>query len=422
MKRQRGFTLIELLIVIAIIAVLISLLLPALTKARWEATVVKCSANMRQIATAAENYATDNNDYWPGYRGFRGYPIRWNSYPTILNLPRPNLAPNTAAQNAWNNTIGGGYQDPTYGMVMQNVAAGNILPGQSITSPFPEYEPCNLGTLFANHYLANIQAAFDPGLPPDSPFAGGNAQSGNWGNNTQFYSSYILNPHGGYIFSEGTRDGNGSTISPGCWTGVSGGSADQKVVPNTGVPILYNPYTTLSLLPANKCLLIDLVNSYSNMAHTLGSKDARVNLAFGDGHVTTVDVPQQVIGYLLQINGNANLATIAASETNTSGLANGGTPVQVGAWTTQFGFQWGIAAAKTSGTNSSQAALQAPGGNGTQGLPIQPYLQGYVDLFETLANQGNPQSLNGSGNAPPPNDLYWLYNGGAGRVTNVIPG
>jgi prepilin-type N-terminal cleavage/methylation domain-containing protein/prepilin-type processing-associated H-X9-DG protein len=59
MRRQNAFTLVELLVVIGIIAVLVAIVLPALTTARDRATRIACASNLRQIAVATMAYAVD---------------------------------------------------------------------------------------------------------------------------------------------------------------------------------------------------------------------------------------------------------------------------------------------------------------------------------------------------------------------------
>ncbi len=63
--RLRAFTLIELLVVVAIIALLISILLPALGRAREQARVTKCIANLRSIGQAMHMYFGENNNWFP---------------------------------------------------------------------------------------------------------------------------------------------------------------------------------------------------------------------------------------------------------------------------------------------------------------------------------------------------------------------
>ena len=122
MGKRPSFTLIELLIVIAIIAILAAMLLPALNKAKEKAQGIFCVSNLKQLAVAFVSYTADNKDRLPHYMSpLGGDGIAWHTnfihlgyLPNVKSL----ICPSLRAEGQWQIYDGGLYtklyKKPTY--------------------------------------------------------------------------------------------------------------------------------------------------------------------------------------------------------------------------------------------------------------------------------------------------------------------
>jgi len=182
-KGLRGFTLVELLVVIGIIAVLISLLLPVLNRARVAAVRVKCLSNMRQCYTELLMYSNQSRGRVPiGYSGFKSQSnYLWDVYGS------------DAGTGVWGQFSGMGLlyqarymQNPqiwycpaeTTGSLSFNYRTSNVLdtwnlwpPGNFGTATFPGFSNKITGSSYFSRPFVNwgYAGGSSPSYSPASP-------------------------------------------------------------------------------------------------------------------------------------------------------------------------------------------------------------------------------------------------------------
>jgi len=218
---RAGFTLVELLVVIGIIALLISILLPSLNRAREQANRIKCASNLRQIALAGIMYANTNKGKFPrtyfdgttggasrnpktdanapdAFTGPKGTVGSQNVAASFYHLLKATdltaeafICPSTNAQRAW---VGQDIQAKSNWLV---TGLYNTVSSYSYNTPYGDP-----GTGSATGGAIASGWKFDNTLSPDYPFAS-DLNPGDTGATTGGYGDSAV---GTYPFTASKRD------------------------------------------------------------------------------------------------------------------------------------------------------------------------------------------------------------------------
>lgn len=159
-RRLRGFTLVELLVVIGIIALLISVLLPALNAARRQAATIKCAAALRDIGNTFQLYSIDNKGYYPV--------VQHDNY-VVGTLKTPGTG-NYAA--FWWDFLSKYVTKTKMGVTGANAAESEEARRKSIFWGCPTWDGYISGSIITvNRNMPGYSMNWDPLIKPDYPSA-----------------------------------------------------------------------------------------------------------------------------------------------------------------------------------------------------------------------------------------------------------
>ncbi len=294
---RRAFTLVELLVVIGIIALLISILLPTLNRARGSATSIKCASNLRSVGQGLAIYANTYGGQLPfGY---------WDG-----------TAPGTGGYNAdaasdWTLLVNGELDDSDGSTVATATRTGNMR----------EFFRCPVAPVEATDVIAPTYSAH-PRLMPDLDMRDAYAEQSAAG--PKYLKPYKLaqikeptekanvfcasiQPDGGgtgrYAASPHAYRLDASRISPGYPVGITTWLTDNY---NVATVTYLRPDANLDISAANPASLnTDTPENWGNIRYRHGDDD-KTNVLFVDGHTSSFTFKDATEGQLKRNNVNVS--------------------------------------------------------------------------------------------------------------------
>jgi len=304
-RKQAGFTLVELLVVIGIIAVLVAMLLPALNKARFQANLISCASNLRQLGMVMMQYANDNQGAVP--TGFW-----WTAFPQN-NIFYANSGGGLACPNTPLNQY-----SPVCTGPLGVLGLAHLLPGATTQNP-----------------LGDIKPFFCP-LETD-PFLSYNTPQNPWPISPPGFYSYVDLGYGVrplYTNIPNTTGPNGyeSTYQTGYFNTGGCGTWDLTTWPWTRRSAKLNQLKSFTALAADMFKPIPVgngnnpPNSYSEPQCTpsTGHVYTGVNVFYADGSVLFVPYGAYKNDYTNYVNGYNGSMSASLLTPNSTLPATGG--------------------------------------------------------------------------------------------------